>query len=84
MCVCVCVCVYTFIIFFEKQFAHIKEAWSIFMDFFSFKLYEILVSKESPGIFLTTFCEFYSWNACHLEDICENMANYGNIFKLKQ
>ena len=23
-------------------------------------------------------CEFYIWKVFHLEDICENMTNYGN------
>ena len=45
------------------------------------KHFEILVCKESSyfHIFLTTLCEFYSWNVCRLEDICENMTNYSCI-----
>ena len=31
-----------------------------------------------PKKILISLCEFYSWNECHLEDICENIANCWN------
>ena len=53
----------------------IKQAWSDF-SFFFFKLFQILVSKESSYFFITSG-KVDSWNMFHLEDINEHVANYG-------